>query len=72
MNYLHRWALAGAVLVFACSTVRAAEPPSPALAKIIEAAKKEPKLNLEWGGGILGGGDALKVIAGAMNANLRH
>ena len=67
MNHFHRWALAGAALVFACGVARAADQPSPALAKIIEAAKKEPKLNLEWGGGILGGADALKVIAAAMN-----
>jgi ABC-type Fe3+ transport system substrate-binding protein len=68
VRFFHRLALAGAALVLACGIARAADQPSPALAKVIEAAKKEPKLNLEWGGGILGGADALKVIAAAMNA----
>ena len=54
--------------MLACGIARAADQPSPALAKVIEAAKKEPKLNLEWGGGILGGADALKDMAAAMNA----
>ena len=45
-----------------------AEEPSPALATVIEAAKKEPRLNLEWGGGILGGADALKDMAERINA----
>jgi iron(III) transport system substrate-binding protein len=68
MRHGHRVALAAAALVFACGVARADDQPSPALAKIIEAAKKETKLNLEWGGGILGGADALKDIAAKMNA----
>ena len=67
MRYLCRLALAGAALAFGCGAAQA-EQPSSALAKIIAAAKNEPKLNLEWGGGILGGADALKEIAAAMNA----
>jgi ABC-type Fe3+ transport system substrate-binding protein len=62
-----RTAVAALALLLAGGVARA-DPPSPALARIIEAAKKEPKLNLEWGGGILGGADALKAIADAMNA----
>jgi ABC-type Fe3+ transport system substrate-binding protein len=57
---------ASAALLLVCGGARA-DPPSPALAKIIEAAKKEPRLNLEWGGGILGGADALKQIADRIN-----
>ena len=68
MSHFHRLALAGGAVLLACGVARAADQPSPALAKIIEAAKKEPKINLEWGGGILGGGDALKDIAAKMNA----
>jgi len=67
MRYLCRLALAGAALAFGCGAAQADQPNS-ALAKIIAAAKNEPKLNLEWGGGILGGADALKEIAAAMNA----
>lgn len=56
-----------AACLLLCAAARAEEP-SPALAKVIAAAKKEPKLNLEWGGGILGGQAALTDIAAAMNA----
>jgi iron(III) transport system substrate-binding protein len=65
-QWRHRIALAALALAVAAGATRAAEP-SPALAKIIEAAKKEPKLNLEWGGGILGGAESLKIMADAMN-----
>src|SRR5579884_4461255 len=68
MRHWHRLIVAGVALVLAGGIARADDQPSPALAKIIEAAKKEPKLNLEWGGGILGGGDALKDIAAKLNA----
>jgi ABC-type Fe3+ transport system substrate-binding protein len=57
---------AAAVLTFA-GPARAADV-SPALQKVIEAAKKEPQMNLEWGGGILGGVDAVKEITSAINA----
>jgi iron(III) transport system substrate-binding protein len=68
VKLLHRLVVAGAALLLAGTVARAADEPSPALAKIIEAAKKEPKLNLEWGGGILGGTEALKDIAAKLNA----
>lgn len=68
MKRLHRLIFAIAALLLAGGLAHADSQPSPALAKIIAAAKKEPKLNLEWGGGILGGSDALKEIAAAMNA----
>jgi len=63
-----RIALIAALAVGVAPGAAHAADPSPALAKIIAAAKKEPKLNLEWGGGILGGAEALKVMADAMNA----
>ncbi|HEY3917190.1 MAG TPA: ABC transporter substrate-binding protein [Stellaceae bacterium] len=60
-------AAAVAACVVLCGAAQAEEP-SPALAKVIDAAKKEPRLNLEWGGGILAGADGLKLIGDAMNA----
>ncbi|MGH7032213.1 MAG: ABC transporter substrate-binding protein [Stellaceae bacterium] len=60
------WPLALA-LVLSCGAVQAAEP-SPALAKVIEAAKKEGKIELEWGAGILGGTEGVKAMAAGMNA----
>ena len=66
MKYFYRMALVGAAFAFGCVAAQA-DQPSAALAKVIAAAKKESKLNLEWGGGILGGADALKEIAAAMN-----
>jgi ABC-type Fe3+ transport system substrate-binding protein len=63
-----RWAaLAWAVLALACGAARAGEP-SPALAQVIEGAKQEGKLSLEWGSDILGGLDGTRAAVDGMNA----
>ena len=62
----HAWALVAA-LFLAAPAAQAAEP-SPALAKVIEAAQKEGTLNLEWGAGILGGTEGVNAMAAGMNA----
>jgi ABC-type Fe3+ transport system substrate-binding protein len=64
---LYRIALLAFVVLFAAGAARAAGP-SPALEKVIAGTKSEPQMNLEWGGGILGGADAVKEIAEAINA----
>ena len=60
-------ALACAALLLAGAAARAAEP-SPALAQVIEGARQEGKLNLEWGSDILGGLDGAKAAVEGMNA----
>lgn len=63
------WFLAAAFAVtLAFDGAAHAADVSPALQKVIDAAKKEPRMNLTWGGGILGGVDAVKEIVDAMNA----
>lgn len=63
----YRLAFAALALIFGGGAARA-EAPSPALAKVIAAAKQEGKLNLEWGADILGGSEAMKVMVDDMNA----
>jgi ABC-type Fe3+ transport system substrate-binding protein len=56
-----------AALILAGAVARAAES-SPALNRVIEAAKKEGKLNLEWGPDILGGNAGVTEMVDGMNA----
>ena len=55
------------LLIFLGSLASAAEP-NPALRQVIEAAKKEGKLELTWGASILGGHGGVTEIGAAMNA----
>jgi ABC-type Fe3+ transport system substrate-binding protein len=50
-----------------CAAAQAAEP-SLELAKVIEAAKKEGKLNLTWASDLLGGIGAVREMGDGMNA----
>ncbi len=59
--------LVAVAFLVAVAGARAAEP-SPALAPVIEAAKKEGKLNLEWGAGIIGGDEGIRQMIDGMNA----
>ena len=56
-----------ALLAIAALRPALAEP-SPALLQVIEAAKKEGRLELQWGQSILGGSGGTKEMGEAMNA----
>ena len=60
-------ALATTMYASASSRAIAAEP-SPALKQVIEAAKKEGKLDLTWGASIMGGHAGVTELGAAMNA----
>jgi ABC-type Fe3+ transport system substrate-binding protein len=66
MKTILRIAVAAVLMAFA-GAASAAEP-SPAMKSVVEAAKKEGKLDLSWGGGLMGGDAGLAELIKLMNA----